>query len=62
MTIEIQDISPKAKADRGRWKVLSLMALYLVMAVAVGAARSELGDVHASTAAAALSRPAGSAN
>ena len=41
MSSEPQD-GARSKAERGRMTVLSLMALYLVLAVAVGAARSHL--------------------
>ncbi len=41
MTTEFQDGASKAKQDRGRWKVLGLIALYLVLSVAAGAARCD---------------------
>jgi hypothetical protein len=39
MSAEFQD---KAKAERTRWTVLTLMALYLVLSVAVGVVRNQL--------------------
>lgn len=45
MTTELPYSASKAKAaDRGRSKVLALIALYLVLAVSVGAIRSHLQD------------------
>ena len=61
MSIELQDNTLKAKTDRGRWKLLSLMVLYLMLAVAVGAARSELQDTRPAAGDAVASQPATSA-
>jgi hypothetical protein len=42
MTVETHSQALKGKPDRGGYKVLALMTLYLVLAVAFGAVRSEL--------------------
>ena len=41
MSIERRDEPLKVKADRGRMRVLAVMALYLVLTVAVGVTRSQ---------------------
>ena len=42
MTVQLDNDALKGKTDRGRYKVLALMILYLVLAVAFGVVRSEL--------------------
>lgn len=42
MTVQLEDHAHKGKTDRGRYKVLALMTLYLVLAVAFGVVRNEL--------------------
>jgi hypothetical protein len=42
MTVQIEGHALKGKTDRGRYKVLALITLYLVLALAFGAVRTEL--------------------
>jgi hypothetical protein len=58
MSVKLEDPPLQGKSDRGRYKVLALMTLYLVLAVAFGLARNEL---HAAPipAAHAAAAPAG---
>jgi hypothetical protein len=56
MTVRLEDPALKGKTDRGRYKVLALMTLYLVLAVAFGVVRNEL---HAAPAPAAHMAVAG---
>jgi len=42
MSAEVRDGDLEARRERGRMKVLALVALYLVLAVTVGVVRSEL--------------------
>ncbi len=44
MIVEMQDDLSTGNAPRGRWQILSVIVLYIVLAVAVGAVRSELKD------------------
>ena len=46
MSSEPEDGAARSKAERGRMTVLSLMALYLVLAVAIGAVRSQISVSH----------------
>jgi hypothetical protein len=50
MTVHLEDPPLEGKTDRGRYKVLALITLYLVLAAAFGLARNEL---HAAPAQAA---------
>jgi hypothetical protein len=50
MIVEVQDDLSPGNAPRGRWRVLSVIVLYIVLAVAVGAARSALQNDRASPA------------
>ena len=58
MTMDLQDNTRSTRNDRGRWMVLGLMTLYLILTAAVGAARSELRYAHSTTAATASSQRA----
>jgi hypothetical protein len=42
MTAQLEDHADKGKTERGRYRVLALMTLYLVLAVAFGVVRNEL--------------------
>ncbi|MGZ3274357.1 MAG: hypothetical protein ACXU82_15935 [Caulobacteraceae bacterium] len=42
MTVQTDSQALKGKTDRGRYKVLALVTLYLVLAVAFGVVRNEL--------------------
>ncbi len=59
MTVQLDDDSLKGKTDRGRYRVLALMTLYLVLAVAFGVVRNELhaAPAHEAPAAQAASAP-----
>jgi hypothetical protein len=61
MNVEHQPRAPKAKTARGQWKVLALMAFYLVLAVGVGVARSELHSPRGAAAAAIVKQVGGPA-
>jgi hypothetical protein len=49
MTIELEDNDLKTRAERGRMRVFSLIMVYILLAVTVGAARSELQHPAAGT-------------
>jgi hypothetical protein len=53
MSIQLQDSTLKAKTGRGQWKVLTVIALYLILSVTVGVVRNEWQDPHAATTAVA---------
>jgi hypothetical protein len=42
MTVQLEGHALNGKTDRGRYKVLALLSLYLVLAVAFGLVRNEL--------------------
>ena len=54
MTVELEDHALKGKTDRGQWRVLALITLYLVLAVAVGVARGQLHEPRPGAAAQTL--------
>jgi hypothetical protein len=59
MSAKLEDPPLQGKTDRGRYKVLTLMALYLVLAVAFGLVRGELHAAPVPPAHAAVAAPSG---